>query len=220
MKGGKPDSPTMNLPDPLNIKLLPEKETKWAHIRKNLWTISSVIIACAALYLSYDQARLTREHNRLSVRPHITISAIYRHDIPAAGIRMSNTGVGPAEIRKFAVYVRGQQMMSWNEALNAIGVAQGLIYFQVPLPTSLKRVSTSDPNAIEGEDILLLIKGDAQRVKQFSARFKEMEIQCIYCSLYKDCWERVMEPAPPEEVPYPEHPKMMFFWQEPDGSIR
>lgn len=66
--------------------------------------ISAVVIALASLYVAVKQSNLAREHNRLSVRPFLTI---YRKQFLNQPIEYSleNRGIGPAIVNKFSVLV-------------------------------------------------------------------------------------------------------------------
>ncbi|CAG1021695.1 hypothetical protein DOJK_01178 [Patescibacteria group bacterium] len=71
--------------------------------------IASSVIAICALILSVWQGYLTRLHNRISVKPHLTT---WSYDyIPGKGlcsIDLINNGIGPAVIKKFIIKVDGE----------------------------------------------------------------------------------------------------------------
>lgn len=58
-------------------------------------SLSSVGIACIALFIGVWQGFVTRQHNRLSVRPHLRID---RSEFKIIKITLHNTGIGPAFI--------------------------------------------------------------------------------------------------------------------------
>jgi hypothetical protein len=59
--------------------------------------ICGVVIAVASLGVSAYVARATREHNRLSVQPLLELTIAFPVGA-AAGLRLSNSGLGPAKI--------------------------------------------------------------------------------------------------------------------------
>lgn len=70
--------------------------------------IASTAIALCALLFSFWQGRVTRKHNRISVRPHLTT---WEHSNQEKGhyyIELINNGIGPALIKKFIVKVDGE----------------------------------------------------------------------------------------------------------------
>ncbi len=73
----------------------------------------AALIAIAALYVAIEQARLTRKHNRLSVRPYL---AMYRKEFKNHPIEyvLENRGLGPAIVKKFSVLVDDHKVDAAN----------------------------------------------------------------------------------------------------------
>lgn len=74
--------------------------------------LAEVIAACA-LFLTVYQAALTRYHNRLSVRPHLTTFVSTVREDQAAGrllikAVLSNAGLGPAIIQSYQPILNGE----------------------------------------------------------------------------------------------------------------
>ena len=70
--------------------------------------IASVIVASCAIIISIWQGMVSRKHNRMSVRPHLTT---WRHSEPSKGyyqVDLINNGIGPALIEKFCVTIDGK----------------------------------------------------------------------------------------------------------------
>ena len=65
--------------------------------------IGTLIIALCALAATIWQAAIARKHNKLSVRPVLTL---YRHDIDGF-IHVRNNGSGPAIIRVYEIWKSG-----------------------------------------------------------------------------------------------------------------
>lgn len=88
--------------------------------------IATATIAVAALFTSIWQGIVTRRHNRLSVQPHIDVSHTPRQD--GYGLRMDNSGVGPAVIESFSVFIDGFRINSnslsgvWPLAIKQLGI--------------------------------------------------------------------------------------------------
>lgn len=70
--------------------------------------ICSVIIAVASLGVSAYVAWATRRHNRLSVRPLLELTITFPVGA-TAGLRLSNSGLGPAKITDSLLMFRGEQ---------------------------------------------------------------------------------------------------------------
>lgn len=72
--------------------------------------ISSAVIALCALVFSFYQGALTRKHNRLSFRPHLTTWRSANTEKGFYSIEIINNGIGPAIIEEFIVSVDGKRI--------------------------------------------------------------------------------------------------------------
>jgi len=72
--------------------------------------IASTIIALCALVLSIWQGYLSRRHNRISVRPHLTMWTHKYHNDGLYAADIVNNGFGPANIKCFAVKLDGKKI--------------------------------------------------------------------------------------------------------------
>lgn len=73
---------------------------------------AALMISICALFLTISQAMATRKHNRLTVRPHIATYSETKADPERKGIRiikvqLTNSGLGPAFIKKFEPLLDG-----------------------------------------------------------------------------------------------------------------
>jgi predicted lysophospholipase L1 biosynthesis ABC-type transport system permease subunit len=59
--------------------------------------ICATVIAVLSLAVSVYEARATRRHDRISVRPHLALQANLRQG-SQAGLQLINAGLGPAAI--------------------------------------------------------------------------------------------------------------------------
>ncbi len=71
-------------------------------------SISTIVIACAAVGISVWQGWATRHHNKLSVKPILEIHISTTSDGPLMGVWVENCGTGPAIIKDMIVYLDGQ----------------------------------------------------------------------------------------------------------------
>lgn len=80
----------------------------------------SVIAACAAvvallaLVVSIEQMRVMRLHNRKSVRPILRFSSGYVGDGDVVGVRLRNSGLGPAMILRSELWLDGVSLGSFS----------------------------------------------------------------------------------------------------------
>ncbi len=73
-------------------------------------SISSLVVALCALGFTAWQTSVQRNHNRISVRPHLfSFTKREKHDnIVSLQVLLINNGLGPAFVNKFQVYYKGQ----------------------------------------------------------------------------------------------------------------
>ncbi|WP_066950930.1 hypothetical protein [Streptomyces lushanensis] len=76
---------------------------------------SAVAIAVASLVVSVRQGRAARRHNRNSVRPLLVLQRVLVPG-PVAGLRLTNSGLGPAVVTSTVVTVDGEKVGPWNKA--------------------------------------------------------------------------------------------------------
>lgn len=94
---------------------------------QTITAICSVFIAVAALFIAVWQARATRVHNRLSVKPQLVFERKVDNLPPVAQIILKNNGIGPAIVRAFDVQVDGNKIQpfdasKWETIVNEIGI--------------------------------------------------------------------------------------------------
>lgn len=76
-----------------------------------LRTNAALVVSALALFLTINSARATRKHNRLTVQPRLS-TFTKTNEYPAGGstvheITLSNSGLGPAVIKKYEVLLDG-----------------------------------------------------------------------------------------------------------------
>ena len=76
--------------------------------------ICATVIAVLSVAVSVDEARATRRHNRITVRPFLEL----RVGLPQggkAGLQLINAGLGPAAITRTVVSLDGQSLGEYGE---------------------------------------------------------------------------------------------------------
>lgn len=130
---------------------------------KNLGTylsIFSVIISIIAVYFTFQQNSLTREHNRLSVIPHINSYFSDNRDEELFGVYIINNGLGTAIIKNLEVFVNGQEIdgdseVKFHLAIKKLGLDESCFYILTP--------RNGDTMAINEELALIKIKNRAPK---------------------------------------------------------
>ncbi|NLX24889.1 MAG: hypothetical protein GXY61_02860 [Lentisphaerae bacterium] len=110
-------------------------------------SISSVVIALAALFIAYWQGHFTRQHNRLSVTPRLQTHTDQDDSGNSGHIELilSNAGVGPGIIKTFELKKNGELVGE---------LSKELVYTELkglPLKTKNVRTSWIQPGYMMGE---------------------------------------------------------------------
>lgn len=148
---------------------------------------SASAIALAALGVSLWSGFEQRAHNKLTLRPYLTIDALTFKfaENTNSGFYLSNAGSGPAIIEEFSILVDDQLMDKsgfggWNEAMNTLSINVPWVYVYYP--------ETGMP--VRAGDRIALIslsesgrKSHTQvRASHFAAALRRMRIQIKYKS--------------------------------------
>lgn len=76
--------------------------------------ICATVIAVLSLAVSVDEARATRRHNRITVRPFLELR-VDLHQDGKAGLHLINAGLGPAAITRTVLSLDGQSLGEYGE---------------------------------------------------------------------------------------------------------
>ena len=72
--------------------------------------ICAVIVALVALFIALFEARSTRKHNRLSVKPYFVFRRDANGETLEGKLILENKGLGPAVVKRFVVQIDGKEI--------------------------------------------------------------------------------------------------------------
>ena len=81
-----------------------------AHMWSLLGDNAAELIALSALLLASYQGWAVRRHQRLMVRPHLTINHLYQRESPQILITLKNEGLGPAQVEEYSILLDGERV--------------------------------------------------------------------------------------------------------------
>jgi hypothetical protein len=149
--------------------------------------IATAVIALVAVVISIIEARAARQHNRLSVRPHVSVRHHLGGSTGRLGITASNDGLGPALVNACVVEVDGTPMQEgegndngWNAALKALDLYQHKFAIEVvapngTIPAGGTRWLLSAP----------FPPATAALPDQMKKAFKRLDVRLSYQSMYR-----------------------------------
>ncbi len=155
--------------------------------------ISSVIIAAAAFLVAVWQGLLTRQHNKLSVRPFLRIDRIEGAGRPSE-ILLHNVGVGPSFIDNFdlrvdGASVAGDRFTRIRTALTSLGLAD--IKFE---NIKIDMFTPAQGDAIAaGETLTLLrlspVSNTQESYQALIAALPRLTFSVCYKSIYRETFK-------------------------------
>ena len=141
-------------------------------------SVSSVIIAIVALIVGVWQGFVTRQHNRLSVKPHLRID---RSDVESIKIILCNTGVGPAIIETFELRIDGETVSGDRMTrMHAILKRLGIMNVNVRFGTLVQEEAI----AVGEKYILFEIKDGLENHKEIISVLPRLTFSISYKSIY------------------------------------
>ena len=148
---------------------------------------AALVVSIAALGLAVYEGRSTRHHNRLSVRPQLTLHHHLGGSKGRIGMSLLNSGLGPAQILRITICVagleiRGDTDKGWNLAIHELGLSElkpnvevisggfiqpgeGIWLFSWPhTPESrgVEQLHTSSPVSLRGGHVCLYVRGEGR----------------------------------------------------------
>lgn len=153
---------------------------------------ATIFIAVLALVVSVWSAYETRKHNRLSVKPSISISGVFTDDQDESGILVSNNGSGPAFLQKFDVYIESKKMpnsspVKLGRAIQeTLGISDIYLYVGVPSPGAVFKEGTTHKILGTSEKLSNL---STDQLSRLSKAIPKIEFVVGFSSLYEEDFE-------------------------------
>jgi len=148
--------------------------------------LSSAIIALCALGFTAWQVRIVRQHNRLSVRPHLTMWSHSDRVNHLYTVSLLNNGIGPALIKSFQIRVDGQAII--GEGTEPIEKALKILFPQYQYTSSQAYVANGYMMAAKEIHNVVTVRFSGERVpkpEEVEHAWKRGNVIIEYESIYK-----------------------------------
>lgn len=149
--------------------------------------LSSAVIALCALGLTVWQAKISRQHNRLSVTPHLTTWSHRDSANNRYSVELLNNGIGPALIESFHIQVAGQPIA--GEGLESIEKALKILFPQYQYVSAQSYVAKGYMMAEKEVRNLVTITFQGEKMpspEEVENEIKRTRLLITYKSIYKD----------------------------------
>jgi hypothetical protein len=140
--------------------------------------ICATVVAVASLMLSVWSGLKQREHDRLSVRPMLSVGYNESPDVGGT-YQLQNHGLGPVEVVWFEVNVDGKAQQSWTEFTKSLDIAPGA-YSNFAIPGGGYYVA--------GRVVNVYVSKDPRTIAQLRKSLDRVAFAVCYCSLYGQRW--------------------------------
>ena len=180
-------------------------------------SIAAIFISAVSLYVAIEHGRTERQLVAANVWPFL--EQILSNDYGegkerTVAIGFSNAGVGPAKVRSYEVFYRGQPVSSALDLLRkCCGLPSDPAGVKKALPDGLY-FGTADQTALRpGEQYPVVMVYKVQSAPAVSNRFRDalsqLSFRVCYCSVLDQCWVgdlQSIRAEPVKECRAPEHP--------------
>lgn len=111
----------------INLKAMAlSKIEKVSHYGVVVIATLAVVVSIWQVRISERQLEIQREHNRLTVKPDISISQTVSGDQSQMELTIVNKGFGPAKIKSLELNFKGKTYSSWIMLLNELGLTSNI----------------------------------------------------------------------------------------------
>lgn len=163
--------------------------------RGNPLAVLAVIVASLAMFVALWQGYLTREHNRLSLRPHLDLTWYFTGSSKSIGMSLSNDGAGPAAIKWIQLYIKNEAVWSGD------GNAWPKVFDRFDISLKWAKYYHFESGSVlpPGREVVLFGFDRSQygrnqwevfniRREAIRGALLELRIGLCYCSFYQECW--------------------------------
>lgn len=180
-------------------------------------SVAAIFISAVSLYVAIQHGKTERDLVAANVWPFPR--AILSNGYDAKGstaIGVSNGGVGPAKIRSFELFYRGQPVSSGLDLIRkCCGLALGRAAVKAAFPNGTSNSIVDETVLRPGEDNQVLRVPPSTTVPAITNKFSQVSVltqvtfRVCYCSVLDQCWIsdlRSTRTQPVQECTAPQHP--------------
>lgn len=156
-------------------------------LRISVWqtvlSVAGVFTGAVALYAALTESSAVRRQTAAAVWPYVQL-AVNDYLSDESGIyelTLTNSGVGPAQIRAVRVSINGSAMSSWAAVIDEVSPGESPTFSQSFIANRVIRA---------GESVTMFGTQNPELVAQMRevAADSNNSIQFCYCSIFDECW--------------------------------
>lgn len=172
-------------PEPDAPEPAPKPARGWRLRFETVGSISAIVVGVAALFVSWDQARVMRAQQHATVLPAIQIDGYRSQDGTRAsiGVRVSNNGVGPAIIRSVRLARDGVQSEDFAQIEALLPEGYELSWF-----TMIGRIMGAGEAVAPAEFNWPQGALNDEQSAALADEWTRWDVAVCYCSVFERCW--------------------------------
>jgi hypothetical protein len=159
-------------------------------------SLTAIFISAISLYVAIEHGKTERDLVAANVWPFPREILDNNHDESGSvAIGVSNGGVGPAKIRTFEMFYRGQPVSSGLDLLRkCCGLPPGDAAVKTAFPKHLGTSIVDETVWRPGEEDVVLRVPPSQAAPEITQRLKQFDVltkvtfRVCYCSVLDQCW--------------------------------
>jgi len=183
MKETTPPPSADPVADPRTVLSPSERLFARMTLAQTVTAVVAVLISCAAMYATWQQAQSARTQTEAQVWPRIvsfTNLTVSDNGEPVFEVVMANRGIGPAEVRSMRVFRDETYFRRYSEIIAAlpdfgreVRVRQGYVNRRIFAP---------------GEEAVIIGAQGQDVIDALNTVIEGFEVELCYCSILSQCW--------------------------------
>ena len=161
----------------------------WRWLKTNhqaLTAVGAMVVGLAALYVAWDQARVMRDQQHGAVFPALQIDGYSQNttDQTQVGVRISNSGVGPAIIESVTLLRDGEPQQTLSPLISRMPEGYNQSW------TSMRgRIMAPGAEVAPIEFSWRPERMSAEQTSEFIGEWFRWDVEICYCSVFDRCWQ-------------------------------
>jgi hypothetical protein len=175
-----------------------------------LTAVGAMVVGLAALFVAWDQARVMRAQQHGAVYPALQMDGFisYQNGRQSVGLRVTNSGVGPAVIEEVVLLRDGEPSDDFRTVIDLAPEGHDISW-----STMIGRVLAAGDDV---EPIQLSWFADAPyqpEMSEIAEEWAHWDVSICYCSVFDRCWRSATTGVGmrPERVAHCERPSYDVF---------
>ncbi len=152
-------------------------------LAQTVTAVVAVVISCAAMYATWEQARASRVQTEAQVWPRLILfnnQTVNEAGEPAFEVIIANRGIGPAEVRSMRVHRGTDYIRQYSDIIDSLPDFER----EVRIRRSYINYRIFSP----GEESVVIGAEGADVIEALNDAIAGYAVEICYCSILGQCW--------------------------------